>query len=116
MTDWNNIINSADERDYEVEDLVDWLSTQTDNDFAMSLVAFYEEKEYLSPSQLASAKAMREQESDPVIEEGRYRTAEGDEVRVRLSRNNRFYAVNDDNEYLAGYMKTLRGSMRVGDL
>ena len=116
--DWNDALDQQKEEEYAVEDLVEWLAQREDNEFAQSLVAFYDDKGYLSPSQLDKARAMRDLETDPVIEPGMYRTPDGTVYWVRRAQKGHLYALSphgEDWDLARGAMRELRGSMKVSD-
>jgi len=107
---WAAALDDESEANYEVEDLVDWLSQRTDN-FSKSLVDFYDDKGFLTPRQIDTAQGMREQANDPITQPGFYLNPDGDTVRVVRAKAGHFYAVNLDGELIHGGMKGLTGSM-----
>lgn len=117
---WADAIDAAAEQDYVVEDLVEWLSTQTDNVFAQDLVAFYDEKGFLTPKQIEAGQATRKEITEPITEPGVYHY-DGVEYRVQRAKKGHFYALAYDPkvykwELARGVMKHLRASMRVRDI
>lgn len=69
----------------EIEDLIEWLATQTWSSFALSLVDWFEDRRTLTPKQLAAARSMREKCTFPMITVDLFDRDENGQVVNRVS-------------------------------
>jgi hypothetical protein len=116
-------IAEVDDDDEQLDELVDWLRTQTWSEFAQSLVEFHGKRNFLSPKQIAAATKMRdtivEHAKTPrvkVTQDGMYRHPDGTIYKVQkaVHGSGHLYAkrlVVPDDPAMDGFFEMARGDI-----